>query len=160
MKSELPPVINKRTEVLILGSFPGEESIRLQQYYAHSRNHFWRIMDRVLEENMYERSYEERLQILLRHRIGLWDAYASCDRIGSRDSAITNGVHNDFSKLKEIAPKLRIICFNGKTAASCAHLLDGYKPVQLTSSSSANPLSVDQKAHRWRKSLSEAGFSP
>jgi double-stranded uracil-DNA glycosylase len=156
----LLPVINKRTEVLILGSFPGEESIRQQQYYAHGRNHFWRIMERVLEENMHGRSYEERLQILLRHRIGLWDAYAACDREGSLDSAIKNGEHNDFSKLKELAPKLRIVCFNGKLAATCSHLLEGYEQVQFTSSSSANPLSVDQKSHRWRKALSEAGFSP
>jgi double-stranded uracil-DNA glycosylase len=160
MKSVLPPVTNKRTEVLILGSFPGEESIRQQQYYANNRNHFWRIMERVLEEKMYGRPYQERLQILLRHRIGLWDAYAACDRQGSLDGDITNGEHNDFTILKALAPKLRIVCFNGKTAASCSHLLEEYKQVLLTSSSSANALSVDQKAHRWRKALSEAGVSP
>ena len=39
-----PPVVNRESRVLVLGTLPGPESLRQRQYYAQSRNAFWRIM--------------------------------------------------------------------------------------------------------------------
>jgi hypoxanthine-DNA glycosylase len=43
MVSSFPWVGDKHSKLIILGSMPGVESLRKQQYYAHPRNQFWRI---------------------------------------------------------------------------------------------------------------------
>lgn len=47
MKHCLPPLIDKASRVLILGTLPGDESLRRQQYYGHPRNHFWPMLGAV-----------------------------------------------------------------------------------------------------------------
>jgi G:T/U-mismatch repair DNA glycosylase len=44
MKYCLDPVVTDASRVLILGTLPGDESLRMQQYYANSRNQFWSIL--------------------------------------------------------------------------------------------------------------------
>ncbi len=49
VKSSFPPVVDRNTRLLILGSLPGEASLLRGEYYAHPRNHFWRLMEGVIE---------------------------------------------------------------------------------------------------------------
>lgn len=45
MKIEsFPPILNQDAEILIIGNMPGEMSLKLNQYYGHGGNHFWKIM--------------------------------------------------------------------------------------------------------------------
>jgi TDG/mug DNA glycosylase family protein len=150
----LPPVIDRNTRVLILGSFPGEKSLAAKQYYAHPRNQFWPLMSAVLEDDLVTLSYPERLSRLRTHGIGLWDVIAACERKGSLDTAIRNATANDFAALKKQCPALFRICFNGKTSGKMepvfAHA--GFETLVLPSSSPANmQLSFAQKLVLWQK---------
>ena len=116
----LPPVADASTRVLVLGSFPGVASLAARQYYAHPRNHFWPILGAVLREPLPELPYAERLARLRRHGVGLWDVIVSCRRHGSSDGAIREAARGDPARIRRIAPRLALVCFNGNTAASAA----------------------------------------
>jgi hypoxanthine-DNA glycosylase len=148
----LPPVVDSRTETLILGSFPSAKALAAQQYYGNPVNHFWRLMSAVLGENLVGMGYEDRLAILLKHRIGLWDVFESCERKGSMDAAICNEEVNDFSRL----PQVKRVFFNGKKAWSQAHHFKRHWNAQtavLPSSSPANIMLFDEKLKRWKRAI-------
>lgn len=151
--SGLAPVLDRHTRILILGSFPGAASLQAQQYYAHPRNQFWRLLSAVLGEDLAALPYEKRLQALLAHRIGLWDVIALCEREGSLDSAIRRAQANDFAALRQQCPQLARICFNGKTSGKfeAQFAQAGFDTLVLPSSSPANAqASFEQKLAVWR----------
>lgn len=151
--SGFAPVIDSRTEILILGSFPGVASLQAQQYYAHPRNQFWRLISALTGEDLVALPYATRLQKLLERRIGVWDVIDVCAREGSLDSAIRSAQHNDFQVLKEQCPALRRIGFNGKTSGKQAALFAdaGFETFILPSSSPAYAvMTFAQKLAVWR----------
>jgi TDG/mug DNA glycosylase family protein len=148
-----PPALNRRIRILILGSFPGAASLLAQQYYAHPRNQFWRLLSIVLDEDLLGLPYTTRLKRLLAHQIGLWDVIALCAREGSLDSAIRHAQANDFVALKHRCPHLERICFNGKTSGKFASQFShaGFDTLVLPSSSPANAQwSFAEKLTVWR----------
>ena len=105
--------------MLILGSMPGVASLRLQQYYGHPQNAFWKIVGAVLGFDA-ALSYQQRTQALVRHKVALWDVLAACVREGSLDSSIdlSSIVPNDFAAFFKRHPHIRRVCFNGAAAAN------------------------------------------
>ena len=110
-----PPVVSAGCRVLILGSMPGEASLRAGQYYAHPRNAFWPIMGRLCGAGP-DLAYPQRLERLLAAGIGLWDVLQSCVRAGSLDSAIRDEVANDLPALFAAYPRIDRVFFNGAKA--------------------------------------------
>ena len=55
-----PPNAAKNAEFLVLGSMPGAESLRRQQYYAHPQNQFWRIVGEIFGFSP-ELTYQEQI---------------------------------------------------------------------------------------------------
>jgi len=150
----LAPVLFPDTQILILGSFPGEASLAASQYYAHPRNQFWPLISAVLNDELVSLPYPSRLQRLAQHHVGLWDVIAACKRSGSLDSAIREAQEVDFSKLQERYPALHTIAFNGKTSGKAAprFAIQGYRTLVLPSSSPANAqLSFEEKLVQWRE---------
>jgi double-stranded uracil-DNA glycosylase len=112
-----PPLASPDAKVLILGSFPGKESLQKQEYYAHPRNSFWFIIRTLfrLDESL---SYFERVQALKLYRVALWDVLLSCQREGSLDSSIDDTtIHvNDFGLFFRKHKEIDWVFFNGLKA--------------------------------------------
>ena len=79
--SSFPPIIDKESKILILGSIPGVKSLEMQQYYAHPQNKFWKIIFELFNEK-FTTDYKERIEILEKHHIALWDVIDTCERKG------------------------------------------------------------------------------
>ena len=91
MKQAFPPIVDQHCRVLILGTMPGIRSLELQQYYGHPGNHFWRILFRLFDEP-FTTDYAQRIDLLHRHHIALWDVLSHCEGEGSADTAIRNEI--------------------------------------------------------------------
>ncbi|WP_239016962.1 DNA-deoxyinosine glycosylase [Sphingomonas ginkgonis] len=154
MKSCLPPVVDPNVRLLILGSLPGEASLRAARYYAHPKNQFWRLIGKLLREPIAELDYDRRLERLLEAGIGLWDMVATAERHGSLDMALRDIVANPVSALADRLPRLKAVGFNGATAGRLgrAALADSRLTlVDLPSSSPAYTRSFDRKAEEWER---------
>ncbi len=140
--------------ILILGSMPGGESLRLRQYYANRSNRFWKIIAEAAGKPLPE-VYSERLKLLDQLHIALWDVYASAEREGSLDSKIKNKDRNDIQSLVKGNPSINKILFNGNKAYEEA--LDyGRVNVLMPSTSSANThLAQDELFSIWIKEIIE-----
>lgn len=150
--------------VLILGTMPGEMSLRLGQFYGHPQNTFWKIMGELIGAGP-ELDYKARIARLQASKIGLWDVLLSCERSGSLDSAIkpASMQPNDFATLFAAHSALTHVFFNGAKAehtyqrfvlpllpATYAHLQ--YRRLPSTSPAHAT-LKFEEKLQRWREIL-------
>jgi len=149
----MAPVGSKDALLLILGSLPGEASLKAQRYYAHPQNQFWRLLGAALGEELAGLEYEERLARLGARRIALWDVVGEARREGSLDGAIRDATANPLADYVATHPRLKAIAFNGQTAARLGRLalvgVEGPTLIDLPSSSPAYTLPFAWKVERW-----------
>jgi double-stranded uracil-DNA glycosylase len=110
-----PPIVSQQSKLLILGSMPGEASLKARQYYAHPRNAFWHIMGELFGAGP-SLPYQERVAILQSIGVALWDSLQACTRPGSLDASIKEEVANDFPALFAKYPNIIHVFFNGTKA--------------------------------------------
>jgi len=147
--------VNDGTHTLILGSLPGAASLAARRYYAHPRNQFWQLLGAVLDVELQELGYEDRLAVLLERGFGLWDVIAEAERQGSLDAAIRNASAHDLQSLVGTLPRLHTIAFNGGTAGRIGTEKLGvegarFRLLRLPSSSPAHAVPFRDKLERWR----------
>lgn len=155
--TSLDHIVDGNSRVLILGSMPGEESLRLRQYYANRANQFWELVYSLFGYTP-DKEYGQRIVFVKRHGIALWDVLACCVRNGSLDSDIRNGEPNDIAGLLCRFPGIRVVALNGSEAERQFNkhvrgLISSQIPVLPLPSSSSTPgrhvLSLDEKKAEW-----------
>lgn len=161
------PIARHDAVLLVLGSMPSVASLQQQQYYAHPRNAFWPIMLRLFAAPA-GLGYAERMALLKRNRIAVWDVLAACFRPGSLDSAIDEAsiAANDFAGFFTRHRQLRQVLFNGGKAEQLynKHVLpqvnQRWPALNYTRMPSTSPamaaLTLEQKFDRWRAALHAA----
>lgn len=153
MINSFPPFVNSQTEILILGTMPGIASLEKQEYYAHQRNHFWKIMCTLLDNLPISEVFQEKIQMLQAHKIGLWDVLENCERKGSLDIHIKNQKENDFETLFKGFPGITKLIFNGKESHKYFlkkfGLVEGITYYVMPSTSPANTMPFENKLKIW-----------
>jgi TDG/mug DNA glycosylase family protein len=154
------PIAAWDARVLVLGTVPGRQSIAMSQYYAHPRNAFWFIMERLFRAKA-ELDYEARVAMVKAAGVAVWDVLFTAERDRSVDSAIVAGseVANDFGAFFALHKQIRSVFFNGAKAEAFFRrfVLPGLPQVRslsllrLPSTSPANArLTRNDKLDAWR----------
>lgn len=158
--SSFPPFIDEASKILILGSIPGVKSLEKQQYYAHPQNKFWKIIFELFNENFTD-DYKERINILKKNHIAIWDVIDSCERKGSLDSEIKNEEANQIEELLEKYPNIKVIfCNGGKSFKNLQKILGKNFRIPiylLPSTSPLHTISFEKKMEEWKNILRFTG---
>ena len=159
LRHPFPPLYDRDSRILILGSFPSPKSREAMFFYGHPQNRFWKVMAQLLRWQGTDvgftvpSSVEEKRAMLLENHIALWDTIASCDITGASDQSITNVTPNDLSIIFKNA-EIRAVFCNG----AASHRLymkyifpaNGREAVKLPSTSPANAAwSVERLVSAW-----------
>lgn len=153
----LPPIYNADSEVLILGSFPSEESRESGSYYSNKSNSFWNIICEYYNEPLPTNNSEKEA-ILLKHHIAVWDMIESCEIVGSSDKNIKDAEYHKAIEIQELLKqsKIKKIIINGRTQEENYKKYFGeiaVPSVAVLSTSSANNGRKIQREQEWRKEL-------
>jgi hypoxanthine-DNA glycosylase len=133
-------------------------SLERAEYYAHPQNAFWKIIAAQIPGSPTD--YADRVKALVDHHVALWDVLAAATRSGSLDADISDdAIPNNFCALFHAHPHIRLIGFNGGTAAKLYQrhvtptLTSAQRSIATTTLPSTSPahagLSLAEKALRW-----------
>lgn len=136
---------------------PGEKSLELQQYYGNRGNQFWKLMFEIFDEP-FSINYDERLNLLIKYNIALWDVLQYCEREGSLDSNIKNETANDFDTFYKRYFTIKHVYFTSKNAAKYYEKYigrrEGLNYTILSSPSGANATKTyTEKLADWREKI-------
>lgn len=150
------PIYDPNSKYLILGSFPSVKSRETHFYYGNPQNRFWKIIASLFQEPVPS-SIAEKIELLHRHHIAVWDTLQSCSITGSSDASIGNPAINDIRFLLSQS-QIKKICFNGSKSYQLFLRYADYPTttelVLLPSSSPANArFSLSMLFQSWGEAL-------
>lgn len=154
---EFPPLFDKDSRVLVLGTIPSPKSREQGFYYGHPRNRFWKMLAQVFGEKVPE-TIEEKKALALGKHVALWDVLASCTIRGAEDASIRDAVPNDMNVILSRA-EIRAVFTTGTKAASLyrkyCEPVCGMPCIPLPSTSPANCRMKDEELLSYYQKIRE-----
>ncbi|MDR0645659.1 MAG: DNA-deoxyinosine glycosylase [Elusimicrobiota bacterium] len=152
-------ITDAKAKILILGSMPGEASLKAKEYYAYKHNKFWEIIFDAFEEGRAPLDYKDKLKTLKKNNIALWDTLQKCKRKGSLDGNIAGETPNNVPLLLKKYPHIKKLLFNGQAAFKyfVKHFGKPQKDyIVLPSTSPANAgVNFKEKLAKWKAALTD-----
>lgn len=151
------PIYDQNSSILILGTYPSPKSREQGFYYGHPQNRFWKLLSALLACSVPQ-DIPHKKQMLLSHRIAIWDVCDACTIEGAADSTITDVVANDIHSLVKSSNIQAVFC-NGAKAYElyqkhCGEI-EGVPAYKLPSTSPANAaFSMERLKESWKAILS------
>lgn len=149
----LTPIINSKSRLLILGSFPSVKSRANTFYYMHPQNRFWPLLEKIYQDNFVKASIHEKVCLLKKYHIALYDVIESCVIQGSSDSSIESVQAADIQSLIK-GTQVKAIYLNGRLAEKLFHEnIQGLRSIAyyLPSTSPANArYSLEDLYNKWK----------
>lgn len=108
-------IYDKDSIYLFLGSFPSVKSREYNFYYMHPQNRFYPLLKEVFNDDFTTLDLVKKKELLLKHKIALFDVIKSCEIIGSSDSSIKKITPNDIEYIINNS-NIKKIILNGKLA--------------------------------------------
>ena len=150
------PIFDKNSKILILGSFPSVLSRKFGFYYTNPQNRFWRVLARILNDDVPE-SIDEKIKFLLSHHIAIYDAAISCEIEGSSDAKMSKIVPVNLKPIFKTANITQVYANGGKAYEICKKYLESEiikvtknEVIKLPSTSPANAkFSFEKLANEW-----------
>ena len=151
------PFYRPDSRLLILGSFPSVKSRELGFFYGHPQNRFWPLLARLCDE-VVPHSIEEKISLLERNQIALYDVIERCSIVGSSDSTIRDVEPANLQPILNASQIGERIFTNGAAAYSLyqKHLAPvlGVSATRLPSTSPANAVcTADKLFEQWSQQL-------
>lgn len=152
----IPPLFDRNSTRLFLGSFPSPKSRQFGFYYGHPQNRFWLVLATVFNAPL-PITIEEKKAFCLENRIALWDVIQECTITGAADQSIRDIVPNPIEQIIA-ASNIRAIFTTGSKAydlyAKYALPLTNILAVRLPSTSPANcAVRTEILVDRYREAL-------
>jgi len=152
-----PPIYDKSSRLLILGSLPSVASREANFYYMHPQNRFWKVMGNILGTDLIHADSEIKKSILLANKIALHDVIQSCRIVGSGDASIKDVEYADIPSILS-GSSVQKVLLNGQKAytlflrafpqyADMAYLLPSTSPANAK-------CSLEELTETWKRALS------
>ena len=127
------------------------KSRKVEFYYGNRQNRFWKILCGFFGEAVPE-STEEKIALLLRHNVALWDIVTECEIEGSSDASIKNYKVAELDKVLSVS-SIELIILNGGKSFEIFKKFYGEIAVPYIKLPSTSPANTRCDEGEWYRAL-------
>ncbi|KAJ6231556.1 neurofilament triplet m protein-like protein [Anaeramoeba flamelloides] len=161
----IDPIVNRKSKVLILGTYLSNESLEHNFYYGESRNAFWKILAEIFKVNLRVHKDRDdlndaRKKLALNNGIAIWTVLN-----GTKNprTSINRQMTNNLSVFLKKYPNIKYILFTSKSSSKI--FKKKFKKIKLqqyilpSPSSAFNEMSHPEKRTKYLEIFQTVGLA-